>query len=103
MDIQRVRNLTTGVLHTEIAHVYEDIEQITGESGVLTHQLPSACRALEPWLRERVTDPRFWNGAWDREHVGEVDLPAMDEAERAAFWQRYNALPSALALIGWGR
>ena len=30
MDIQRLRNLTTGRLHTEMGHIYEDLELITG-------------------------------------------------------------------------
>lgn len=31
MDIQRLRNLTTGRLHTEMAHIYQDIEYLTSE------------------------------------------------------------------------
>ncbi len=36
-DIQRLRNLTTGILHTEIGHIYEDIESITGAKGVMAN------------------------------------------------------------------
>ena len=54
MDIQRLRNLTTGRLHTKMEHIYADIEHLTGAEGVMTHQLPNACRALEPYLREKV-------------------------------------------------
>lgn len=65
MNIQRLRNLTTGRLHTEIGHIYEDLGIITGETGLMTHMLPRAMRACEPWLREHVTDPRFWDGEYD--------------------------------------
>ena len=96
MEIQRLRNLTTGRLHTEIAHVYLDIEFITGTTGIMTHHLPNAARALEPWLREKVTEPRFWNGEYDKSHIGEIALEPMDEEALLAFWKRYEALPSPL-------
>ena len=36
MNIQRLRNLTTGRLHTEMGHIYEDLGIITGETGLMT-------------------------------------------------------------------
>ena len=56
MDIQRLRNLTTGRLHTEMGHIYEDLGWLTGESGLMTHMLPRAMDAVRPWLEEKVTD-----------------------------------------------
>lgn len=103
MDIQRLRNLTTGRLHTSVDDIQADIEWLTGEQGVMTYQIPNALRALEVCLRAQVTDARCWDGAYDPTHTGEVDVRPMDEGERAAFWQRYEALPSALSLIGRGR
>lgn len=72
MDIQRLRNLTIGRLHTEIGHVYEDLETITGERGLMTHMLPRALVAVEPWLHEHITEPRFWDGGYDTTHIGDV-------------------------------
>lgn len=86
MDIQRLRNLATGRLHTDIAYVYEDIEYITGEKGVMTHQLPAAVRCLEPYLRKYATDPRFWDGKYDPEHTGNVDVPAMSADDKEKFF-----------------
>ena len=100
MDIQRLRNLTTGRLHTKMDDIYADIEHLTGEGGVMTHQIPNACRAMEPYLREKVTDARFWNGEYDPSHTGEIDLPPMDGEAKEAMWERYGALPSLLASIG---
>ena len=100
MDIQRLRNLTTGRLHTKIEDIYADIEHLTGEEGVMTHQLPNACRALEPYLREKVTDSRFWDGEYDTTHTGDIDVPPMDEAALKAMLERYGAMPSLLASIG---
>lgn len=95
MNIQRIRNLTTKHLHTKIEHVYEDVERLTGEPGVMTHQLPNAWRAMEPWLRSKLPE-RFFAGDYDPDHLGEYDLDPMTEAERAEFFERYAALPSLL-------
>ncbi len=97
MLTQRLRNLTTGRLHTKIDHVYQDIEYLTGEPGIMTHMIPNAMRALEPWLREQVTDARFWDDVHDVTHVGETDVAPMTPTERAAFFERYRTLPSPLA------
>jgi hypothetical protein len=96
MDIQRLRNLTAGRLHTEIGHVYEDLETITGEKGLMTHMLPRAATAVEPWLREHITEPRFWDGEYDTTHIGEYALPEPTAAERAAMFERYKAQPNPL-------
>lgn len=100
MDIQRLRNLTTGRLHTKMKDIYEDIALITGEDGVMTHQLPNACRALEPYLREKVTEARFFDGEYDATHTGEIDVPPMDEDAKKAMQERYGAMPSLLDSIG---
>lgn len=104
MEIQRLRNLTTGILHTEIGHIYEDIEILTGEKGIMTHMLPRACEAMMPILGERLkkveNSERFFNGKWDKEHMGEVDMPPFAAHEKAVFWDTYRALPSLLDKIG---
>lgn len=97
LSAQRLRNLTTGRLHTEMGHIYEDLGTITGESGLMTHMLPRAMRAVEPWLREKITDARFWDGEFDQTHTGEIELPEPTEAERAAMFGRYKAQPNPLA------
>ena len=96
MDIQRLRNLATGLLHTDLGHVYEDLEAITGEQGLMTHMLPRAIRAIEPWLREHVTEPRFWDGEYDPTHTGDIELPVPTETDRAEMIERYEAQPNPL-------
>lgn len=96
MDIQRLRNLTTGRLHTEIGHIYEDLETITGERGLMTHMLPRAAQAVEPWLREHVTNVRFWDGEYDTTHTGEYPLPEPTADDRRAMFDRYKAQPNPL-------
>lgn len=98
MNAQRLRNLTTQRLHTTMSDIEEDLLFLTGtEGGILAHQLPNVMRAIEPWLRQQVTEPRYWNDKYDTDHVGEYDLRPMDDAERAAMFERYKALPSPFA------
>ena len=96
MDIQRLRNLTTGRLHTEVGHVYEDLETILGKKGLMTHMIPRAIRAVEPWLRKHVTDQRFWDGKFDITHTGDIDIPVPTDADKAAMLERYQAQPNPL-------
>lgn len=93
MDIQRLRNLTTRRLHTSIDHIYADFEAIIGEKGIMTHCIPAAHRALQPWLKTAVIDERFWDGKYDTTHVGDFDLPPMSAEDKAEFWLRYGAQP----------
>jgi len=90
MDIQRLRNLTTGILHTDMSHVYLDIEYLVG--------IKNALKALKPYLMKKCTDPRFWNSKYDKDktHIGEFDIEPMNETEQKEFWERYNKLPSPL-------
>jgi hypothetical protein len=97
IDTQRLRNLTTRRLHTEMQHIYEDLETIIGENGLMTHMLPRVVVACEPWLREHVTDPRFWDGLHDPTHVGEVELPTPSKADREAMFALFAAQPNPLA------
>lgn len=97
MDAQRLRNITTGLLHTKMEHIYIDLEQITGERGLMTHMLSRAMQAVEPWLRQHVIDPRFWDGRYDPLHVGEINLPEPTEEDRKAMMAGYFAQPSPLA------
>jgi len=77
-------------------HIYEDLGIITGETGLMTHMLPRAMRACEPWLREHVTEPRLWDGKYDTTHTGELELPTSSEADRKAMFERYAAQPNPL-------
>lgn len=88
-DIPYLRNLTTGILHTTMKDVYTGIEQITGTGGLMTHQLPGAREAMLPFLRENLP-PRFFNNTWDKEHVGTIEMPVMNDHETAIFWRAFK-------------
>lgn len=76
--------------------IYEDLEIITGEKGLMTHMLPRAWRAIQPWLREHVTDKRFWDEKYDTTHTGEFALPTPSNDDRKAMFERYAAQPNPL-------
>lgn len=97
ISAQRLRNLTTERLHTEMDHVYQDLEIITKQQGLLTHMLPRVNNAVLPWLREKVKDQRFWDGEFDPSHTGDVELPEATAEELEAMLQRYLAQPNPLA------
>ena len=96
MNIQRLRNLTTHLLHTEMGDIYEDLGYLIGEDGIMTHMLPRVMDAVEPWLREHITDSRFWNGEYDTAHTGEYELPEPTELDRAVMFDRYKTMPNPL-------
>lgn len=80
-DVQRLRNLTTGILHTRCEDIYLDIERLTGQA-YLTHQLLAAHRALVPYLRRRVPGEHF-EGGYRPEARGRIAVEplGMDERE----------------------
>lgn len=92
MDYQRLRNLTTKKLHTDISHVYHDIEYLVGVGGIMTHQIPNALRSLDFYLMDQVPDRRFWDGVHDPLHAGEWDIPPMNHMQRADFFNTMRRL-----------
>ena len=91
MEIQRLRNLTTGRLHTEMGHVYKDLEMILGEQGLFTHMIPRALASVKPWLIDNVKDQRFWNGEYDTTHVGDFELPQPTQEDRVEIFKRMRS------------
>jgi len=96
MNIQRLRNLTTGRLHTQMGHIYEDLEFITGQS-LMTHMLPRALKSCKPWLRENVTEPRFWDDKYDITHIGEFELRPPTLEEQSEMFDLYSKMENPLA------
>ncbi len=101
MDIQRLRTLTTNLLHTEVEYVYKDLEMITGQNEVMTHEIPNLLRSIKPWLRRVVTDELFWNNKYDPRHIGEFELPEPTEEDRQEMLKIYNELPDPF--FGWNK
>lgn len=88
--VGKLRNITTGILHTSIGDVYEFLEQYTGAEGIMTHQIPSACRALEPIIKNKLPESWFVK-EWIKVGLeAETDCPDMSENERKQFWESYG-------------
>jgi hypothetical protein len=89
MDIQRLRNLTTGILHTSVSCVYEDIEYLTGAEGIMTHHLPAALRAIKPILEKRGLPKYLFEEVYLPNEVGNLDVPPLNKAELTTFWAKF--------------
>ena len=90
MDILRIRNLTTGILHTDIAHVYQDLSVISGLNTIYTHQIPNLTRAVLPWLREKIQDDKFFNGKHNPSEKGVFWLPKPTKDEQKEIIRRFT-------------
>ena len=90
MDILRVRNLTTGLLHTEMHHCYEDLSVISGLNTIYTHQIPNLTRAVLPWLREKIQDDKFFNGKYNPSEKGVFLLPKPTKDEQKEIIRRFT-------------
>ena len=65
----------------------------------MTHMLPRVMRAVEPWLKEHITDTRFWDGKFDTTHIGEYELSEPTDTDRSVMSIRYLAQPNPLKVI----
>lgn len=65
--------------------------------GVMTHMLPNVMRAMEPWLKEKITDERYWDGEHDTEHNGTFEIEPMTEDEQKQLMVRFYELPHPFA------
>lgn len=86
----KLRNITTGILHTNIDDVYSFIEDYTGEEGIMTHHLPSAAQALNPILRTKLPEEWFTN-EWIKEGLDEpIELTDLTKEEKEQFWESFG-------------
>jgi hypothetical protein len=88
--VGKLRNITTGILHTAIGDVYEFLEEYLDAKGIMTHQLPSACRALEPILKSKLPETWFVK-EWVKAGLDvEAECPDLTEDEKKVFWESYE-------------
>jgi hypothetical protein len=98
LTAKRIRNLTTGILHTCIDDVYRDLAAIVGVDDLMTHQLPRVRECVLPWLQEKTkNDAAFWDKDIQIEADFEINLSEPSEAERAVMLENYKAMPDPLA------
>jgi len=85
----RLRNLTTGLLHTHIDFIYKDIEFLVGDSGIMTHHLGMAAVALKPFLQSRLP-ASFFERVYKPEEKGETEIEPLTAEERKAFFEVFD-------------
>jgi len=94
----KLRNITSGVLHTGIGDVYVFLEDYLDAKGIMTHQLPSACRALEPILKKKLPE-NWFTKEWIKDELWqntEVEVPDLTAEEKNEFWKEYEVFASAM-------
>jgi hypothetical protein len=85
-----LRNITTGILHTNVDDIYGFLESYIGEEGIMTHQLGSASKALQPILKSKLPEEWFTK-EWIKEGLDEsVEVPDMTATEKISFWKAYS-------------
>lgn len=92
----KLRNITTGILHTNIGDVYIFLEEYLNEKGIMTHQLPSACRALQPILKRKLNKTWF-DELWVKDGLDAiVEIDNITDEEKTEFWKSYEVYASEM-------
>lgn len=84
---QRLRSLTTGLVHTDVNDIMDDLRKILG-SRVTVPTIGSAMSSIRPWLQQQGLDKRFWVKRRDAAHTGKTQLPVPTADERAEMKER---------------
>ena len=86
----KLRNVTSGRLHTDIGDVYKFYEEYCGANGIMTHHIPIAYQALLPILKSKLSEEWF-SDEWIKTGLDEVvEVPEMTEEEKATFWKSFG-------------
>ncbi len=100
MDAQRLRQLTSGVLHTDMRHVLQDLAWFTNLGEPMTHQLPNVLDAVKPYLLQQLEElgekRDFVTPDYRPDIVGEVNIRPLKTGEAAAVLMRFGEMESPL-------
>lgn len=92
----KLRNVTTGILHTSMDDVYKFFEEYLGSDGIMTHHIPSAQDALLPILKTKLTEEWF-DHSWLKENLDEtIELPELTADEKETFWKAFEVNAAAM-------
>ena len=85
-----LRNITSGTLHTNIEDVYKFFNEFTGQRGMMTHHLPSAAKAIMPFLKSKLSDEWFTD-EWIKDELDAVvEIADPTEDEKTDFWEKFH-------------
>lgn len=86
----KLRNVTSGRLHTDIGDVYKFYEEYCEADGIMTHQIPSAFKALLPILKGKLSEEWFTD-EWIKTGLDEpAEIAELTTEEKAAFWKSFG-------------
>jgi hypothetical protein len=86
----KLRNVTSGRLHTNIGDVYQFYTEYCGADGIMTHHIPSAFQALLPILKSKLSEEWFTD-EWIKTGLDEpVEVPEMTQDEKDKFWESFG-------------
>jgi len=90
-SFQRIRNLTSGILHTNPEDVKNDLGAILGIGDSLPHfMVTKMMQPVKDFLRKNILDQRFWDDKLDLSHVGTINISEPTDAELGKIWTAYN-------------
>lgn len=82
MSLQRLRNFTTGVLHTTVEQRQEDFNFLLDVTRTFHyHMLPFVEQGLVEVLKTRYPDQPLWDQALDQTISGSLNVSAFNESE----------------------
>ena len=92
----KLRNITTGVLHTCMEDIYVFFEEYTG-IGMFTHELPTARELLLPYLKQKIGQ------SWFKEKLNPIKennysiiIPDLAPEEREEYFEKFKEIRNIL-------
>lgn len=90
-SFQRLRNLTTDILHTSSEDVENDLGEILGIGDALPHfMVEKMIPSIRDFLKKNLLDERFWDNKLDTSHVGMMTISRPTDSELGKIWTLYN-------------
>lgn len=90
-SFQRLRNLTTDILHTNNEDVENDLGEILGIGDALPHfMVAKMIPSIRDFLAKNLLDKRFWDNKHDIHHIGMITISKPTDSELGKIWAFYN-------------
>lgn len=87
-----LRTITTGIVHAKIEGVQVFLKKYLDVEFILTHEIPSACTALEPILKQKLSDDWFIEVFEKENFEQEVEVDDLTEDERKSVLEAIRKL-----------
>ena len=96
----QILNITTGRLYTKMGDIYDFFDTVV-ESGIMTHMLPNASKAIVPILETKLAPKEdFFHNEWKPDSENPEITFEFTSEDRKTFWSNYTELPSIFESLG---